>query len=94
MSEPGAIGPAMAVALLTTLYGAVIANLICLPLADKLSLRSQQERINKNIVLESAIGISRGVAPMVLEESLKIYLSPKERDKNDAKENERETANG
>ncbi len=94
MSEPGAIGPAMAVALLTTLYGAVIANLLCLPLADKLSLRSQQERINKSIVLESAIGISRGVAPMVLEESLKIYLSPKEREKDSARKESGETANG
>lgn len=92
MSEPGAIGPAMAVALLTTLYGAVIANLVCLPLADKLSLRSQQERINKSIVLESAIAISRGVAPMVLEESLKIYLSPKEREKNVAMEGAPEAA--
>lgn len=92
MSEPGAIGPAMAVALLTTLYGAVIANLVCLPLADKLSLRSQEERINKNIVLESAVGISRGVAPMVLEESLKIYLSPKEREKNVSMESAPEAA--
>ena len=81
MSDPASIGPSMAVALLTTLYGAVIANLVCLPLADKLTLRSEQEETNRNIVLEAAIGISRGVAPMVLEESLKIFLSPKERDR-------------
>jgi chemotaxis protein MotA len=79
MSDPAAIGPAMAVALLTTLYGAVIANLIALPLADKLALRSEQERLNKSIILEAAIAINRGVSPMVLEESLKIFLSPKER---------------
>jgi chemotaxis protein MotA len=71
----------MAVALLTTLYGAVIANFICLPLADKLSLRSEEEQLNKSIIVEGAIGINRGVSPMVLEESLKIFLSPKERDK-------------
>jgi chemotaxis protein MotA len=76
MSEPKNIGPAMAVALLTTLYGALIANLVCLPLAEKLALRSQQEQINKSIVLEAAIGISKGIAPLVLEESLMIYLSP------------------
>ncbi|RLA92602.1 MAG: flagellar motor protein PomA [Deltaproteobacteria bacterium] len=81
MSDPRSIGPAMAVALLTTLYGALAANLICLPLADKLALRSQQEQINKSIVLEAALGISRGVSSLALEEALKIYLSPKERQK-------------
>lgn len=81
MSNPSSIGPAMAVALLTTLYGALMANLVCLPLADKLSLRSQQEQENKNIILEAAVGISRGVTAMVLEETLKIYLSPKDREK-------------
>jgi len=81
MSDPAAIGPSMAVALLTTLYGALIANLICLPLADKLALRSQQEVINKSIVREAAVAITNGVSPMVLEESLFIYLAPKIREK-------------
>ncbi len=81
MSDPSAIGPSMAVALLTTLYGALIANLICMPLADKLELRSEEEQNNKRIIVEAAIGISRGVAPLVLEESLKIFLSPKDRKK-------------
>ncbi len=81
MSDPASIGPSMAVALLTTLYGALVANLVCLPLADKLAMRSQQEQESKNIIREAAMGISRGVSPMVLEETLKIYLSPKERDK-------------
>jgi len=81
MSDPAAIGPSMAVALLTTLYGALIANLVCLPLADKLSLRSQQELINKSIVREAAVAITQGVSPMVLEESLRIYLAPKIREK-------------
>jgi chemotaxis protein MotA len=74
----------MAVALLTTLYGAVIANLIALPLADKLALRSEQERLNKSIIVEAAIAINRGVSPMVLEESLKIFLSPKGRQQAEA----------
>jgi chemotaxis protein MotA len=81
MSDPAAIGPSMAVALLTTLYGALIANLVCLPLADKLALRSQQELINKSIVRETAVAITHGVSPMVLEESLRIYLAPKLREK-------------
>ena len=81
MSDPSSIGPAMAVALLTTLYGALIANLICLPLADKLALRSQQEQINQNIIMEAAVGINRGANPHILEDALKIYLSPKNRAK-------------
>lgn len=79
MDDPASIGPSMAVALLTTLYGALIANLVCLPLADKLTLRSQQEQENKNIIREAAVGICRSVSPIVLEETLKIYLSPKDR---------------
>jgi chemotaxis protein MotA len=81
MEDPSSIGPAMAVALLTTLYGAVIANLICIPIADKLTLNSEKEQLTKSIIVEGAIGINRGVSPMVLEESLKIFLSPKIRDK-------------
>lgn len=81
MDDPASIGPSMAVALLTTMYGAVIANLICLPLADKLAVNSEKEKLNRSIILEAAIAINRGVSPMVLEESLKIFLSPKHRDK-------------
>ncbi len=79
MDDPASIGPAMAVALLTTLYGAVLANFVFLPLADKLSLRSEQESLNKSIIVEAAVAINRGVSPMVLEESLRIFLAPRER---------------
>ena len=81
MSDPASIGPAMAVALLTTLYGALIANLVCLPLADKLALRSKEEQESRNIILDAVIGISSGMAPIALEESLKVYLKPKDRRK-------------
>ena len=81
MSDPSSIGPAMAIALLTTLYGAIVANLVCLPIADKLALRSQQEQENRQIIREGAIGIAQGMSPMVLEEALKIYLAPKDRQK-------------
>lgn len=80
MSDPSSIGPAMAVALLTTLYGALIANVACLPLADKLALRSQQEFETRRIILDAVIGINRAVSPMVLEQSLSIYLAPKARE--------------
>jgi chemotaxis protein MotA len=79
MDDPASIGPAMAVALLTTLYGAVIANFVCLPIADKLMVRSEQESFNKSIVVEAAIAINRGISPMILEDSLRIYLSPRQR---------------
>jgi chemotaxis protein MotA len=79
MANPQEIGPAMAVALLTTLYGALIANLVCLPLADKLALRSQQELETKNLILDAALGIARGLSGMVFTETLKIHLSPKTR---------------
>jgi chemotaxis protein MotA len=81
MDDPASIGPSMAVALLTTLYGALVANLICLPMADKLALRSQQEQQAKYIIREAAVGINQALSPMVLEESLKIYLSPRVRSK-------------
>ena len=77
MSDPASIGPSMAIALLTTLYGAIIANLVYLPLAYKLEYRSEQEKVNKLIILEATIGITRGTPPMVLEEALKIFLGPK-----------------
>ena len=81
MSDPSSIGPSMAVALLTTLYGALIANLVCMPIADKLEMRSEEELNQKKIILDATVAISRGISPMVLEEALKVYLSPKDREK-------------
>ncbi|MFN3534633.1 MAG: MotA/TolQ/ExbB proton channel family protein [Desulfatiglandales bacterium] len=81
MSDPKNIGPAMAVALLTTLYGALLANLVFNPISDKLALRSQEEALVKEIILESAISMSQGTSARVLEEALKIYLAPKTRAK-------------
>ena len=92
MDDPSSIGPAMAVALLTTLYGVLLANFIFLPLADKLSLRSEQERLNKSIIVEAAVGINRGISPLVLEESLKIFLAPKQREHEKAEEKQEPVA--
>lgn len=74
MSDPAAIGPSMAVALLTTLYGAIIANAFALPIADKLSHISNEERINRSLILETIAGIQEGMNPRVLEELLKTFL--------------------
>lgn len=79
LTDPAAIGPAMAVALLTTLYGALFANLFALPIADKLNGRYLQERINKTLILESIIGIMEGIHPRVLNELLESYLPSKHR---------------
>jgi chemotaxis protein MotA len=80
MSDPKSIGPAMAVALLTTLYGAMLANMFALPVSDKLSLRSAEEQMNKTIIIESVLGIQDGQNPKVLEQVLRNYLPPSQRD--------------
>jgi chemotaxis protein MotA len=79
MSDPAAIGPAMAVALLTTLYGAIIANVFAQPMADKLARASELERTNKDLILETISGIQEGMNPRVLEQMLSTYLPPKKR---------------
>ena len=83
MSDPASIGPAMAVALLTTLYGAVIANAFALPLADKLANISDKERMNKQLILEAISGIQEGLNPKVLETVLNTYLPEKKRPKDE-----------
>jgi chemotaxis protein MotA len=79
MSDPKSIGPAMAVALLTTLYGAIIANVIALPISDKLKLRAAEEKLNKVLILESISGIQEGLNPRVLEQILMTFLPESKR---------------
>ncbi len=79
MDDPASIGPAMAVALLTTLYGALIANVFCLPIADKLALRSEEEVRNRKLIIEGVLGILKGLNPRVMEEFLQTFLPPKDR---------------
>lgn len=74
MSDPSSIGPAMAVALLTTLYGALFANLIANPIADKLGIRYLYDRKTKQLIIEGVIGIAQGESPHVIEEMLGTYL--------------------
>jgi chemotaxis protein MotA len=79
MEDASKIGPAMAVALLTTLYGAVLANLFFIPLADKLALRSQEEERNRKLIIEGVLGILKGLNPRVMEEFLETFLPPRDR---------------
>ena len=82
MSDPKAIGPAMAIALLTTLYGALIANVLAGPLAEKLDNYSADEQNVCALILEGVIEIRKGTMnPRVLEDVLKSRLSPADREK-------------
>ena len=79
MDDPKAIGPAMAVALLTTLYGAFFANVVCLPIAFKLAVRAGEEKLNQSLVLDGIVGIADGQNPRVIEGVLKNYLAASKR---------------
>ncbi len=74
MDDPSSIGPAMAVALLTTFYGAVIANLICTPIAGKLKTRSGQEAMLREMTLEGVLAIASGDNPRLVEQKLNAFL--------------------
>lgn len=80
MSDPKAIGPAMAVALLTTLYGAMQANCLFMPLADKMSIRNEEEKSNNQLILDAVMGIQDGLNPKVIEGLLRNYLAAKKRE--------------
>ncbi|MEI2562514.1 MULTISPECIES: flagellar motor protein PomA [Vibrio] len=75
MDDPKSIGPAMAVALLTTLYGAVLSNMIFFPIADKLALRRDQETLNRRLIMDGVLAIQDGQNPRVIDSYLKNYLN-------------------
>ena len=79
MDDPKSIGPAMAVALLTTLYGSILANMVALPIADKLMLRKNEERLNRLLILDGVLAIQEGQNPRVIDSYLKNYLHEKKR---------------
>ncbi|MGA1579685.1 MAG: motility protein A, partial [Luminiphilus sp.] len=81
MSDPKAIGPAMAVALLTTMYGAILANVICLPIAQKLENASVLEANNNELIIEGVLFMQEGGNPRVLGDMLASFVSPKSREK-------------
>lgn len=79
MDDPKSIGPAMAVALLTTLYGAMLANMVCIPFADKLKLRMGEEDLLKSMIIDALLGIQAGQNPRVIESMLRTYLPESQR---------------
>ena len=80
LSDPSAIGPQMSVALVTTLYGSLIANWLCTPIAGKLSVNNDMEVVNRQITIEGLLSIQAGENPRVIEEKLKSFLSPSVRE--------------
>lgn len=87
LSDPAQIGAGMATALVTTFYGALLANALFLPLAGKLETRSREELLNKEMVIDGIMAIQSGDSPRIVEEKLKSFLSPTLRRKiDDARE--------
>ena len=76
LSDPDSIAPNMAVALITTLYGAIVANLLAMPIADKLAARSREEVLLKEIIIQGVMSIQSGDNPKIVEQKLKIFLPP------------------
>jgi chemotaxis protein MotA len=79
LNDPSQIGPSMALALLTTFYGAIFANLIFLPLAGKLRSRSEEESLIKEMTIEGIAGVAQGVNPLIIERRLLGFLPPEQR---------------
>ena len=79
MDDPKSIGPAMAVALLTTMYGAMLANMFALPVADKLALRSDEEARVHSMIIDALLSIQAGQNPRVIQGLLKTYLPTSKR---------------
>lgn len=80
MEDPKSIGPAMAVALLTTLYGAMLANMVFMPIADKLALRMTEESRLQALTIDALLAIQSGQNPRMTEEMLRSYLPVAKRD--------------
>ncbi|SCX94694.1 motility protein A [Desulfoluna spongiiphila] len=75
LDDPSSIGPKMAVAMITTFYGALMANLFFIPMSDKLKLRSEEEIMNMTLLYEGVVSIREGEHPRLMEDKLNVYLS-------------------
>jgi len=90
LEDPDAIGPGMAVALITTFYGALLSNFVFVPIAGKLKVRSNEEILLKEVMIEGMLSIQAGENPRIIEEKLKAFLSPKARSSLDKEVSEHE----
>lgn len=80
LDDPDALGPGMAVALITTFYGSFIANVFAIPLAKKLASRTKEEILSRELIVEGVLSIQAGENPRIVEEKLKVFLPPKLRE--------------
>ena len=79
LNDASAIGVGMATALITTFYGALLANLVLIPISTKLQSQTEEELFTKEMMIEGVLSIQSGTNPRIVEEKLSTYLSPKER---------------
>ena len=86
MDDPAAIGPGMAIALLTTMYGAILANIIFGPISAKLKVYSSKEVLAKRMIIEGIMSIQSGDNPRIVEHKLSVFLSPKVRPSSEERE--------
>ena len=86
LDDPSAIGPGMATALITTFYGAVTANLIYIPFAGKLKVRSAEEGLQKRMIMEGIMSIQSGDNPRIVEQKLNVFIAPNLRSSSEAEE--------
>ncbi|MCH1430236.1 MAG: motility protein A [Chlamydiales bacterium] len=80
LDDPDAIGPSMAVALITTMYGSMMANMFCIPVAGKLQIKTAAEIKNKEIVMSAILSIQNGDNPRIVRQKLMAYITPEEKE--------------
>jgi chemotaxis protein MotA len=76
LDDPSALGPGMAVALITTMYGSMLANMVAIPIGKKLSVNSSREILSRELMVEGILSIQAGENPRIVEEKLKVFLPP------------------
>ena len=76
LTDPSSIGPKMAIALITTFYGSLFANILATPVANKMKFYSRQEMLIKEITVEGILSVAAGENPRIIEEKLKVFISP------------------
>ncbi len=90
LDDPSTIGAGMAVALITTFYGALLANFVALPIAKKLGIRSQEEVLVRQVIVEGVLSIQNGENPRIVQEKLKAFFPPSMRRGTNSEEEEEE----
>ena len=88
MSNAESLGPAMAVALITTFYGSLVANLFAMPIADKLAVRSDEEIAAKLLIVRGVMSIQAGDNPRIVQQKMLAFLDPKQRAAIEAEDNQ------